>query len=433
MKVLVANLGSTSFKYRLFDMSDESQLARGGIDRIGQSASACFVEIGGRREETTLPVGDHAAAVRMCLDQLTHPEYGCLKSVSEVAAIGFKAVFAGNLSGVRIVDDALLTKMEDFSDIAPAHNPMYAKAMRQLRSAFPEIPLVAALETAFHETIPPENRLYAIPYEWSEEYEIKRWGFHGASHRFLNTRIAQLVGESLRDSHSDRAVGAQSPSTALGANDVNRANVSRGTTDLRVVTCHLGGSNSLCAARGGKSLANSLGMSPQTGLPHNNRVGDFDPFALPVILRKSGKSLEKVLEELSSKGGLLGVSGLSADVRDLEEAAAKGHARAKLALDLFVASIRQYLGAYLTILGGADAIVFSGGIGENSSLIRSGVCRNMSWAGIDLDDAKNTNVARGSEAEVSANGSKTQIWVIPTNEEIVVARQSVEAFQNVKQ
>ena len=416
MKVLVANLGSTSFKYRLFDMSDESQLARGGIDRIGQPASACFVEIGGRREETSQPVGDHAAAVRMCLDQLTHAEYGCLKSVSEVAAIGFKAVFAGNLSGVRIVTDELLAKMEDFSDIAPAHNPMYAKAMRQLRSAFPEIPLVAALETAFHETIPPENRLYAIPYEWSEEYEIKRWGFHGASHRYLNTRVAQLVGESLRDSYSERAA------------DVDRtANVSRGTTDLRIVTCHLGGSNSLCAARGGKSLANSLGMSPQTGLPHNNRVGDFDPFALPIILRKSGKTLAQVLEELSSKGGLLGVSGLSGDARDLEDAAAKGHARAKLALDVFIASIRHYLGGYLTILGGADAIVFSGGIGENSSLIRSGVCRNMGWAGIELDEVANTKVARGSEAKISTDSSKTQIWVLPTNEEIVVARQSVEA------
>src|SRR5439155_12471657 len=207
--------------------------------------------------------------------------------------------------GVRIVDDVLLTKMEDLADIAPAHNPMYAKAMRQLRSAFPEIPLVAALETAFHDTIPPENRLYAIPYEWSEEYEIKRWGFHGASHRYLNTRIRSLA-----------ALGrASSESNTLGWGQP-------GYDDLRIITCHLGGSNSLCAARGGKSLANSLGMSPQTGLPHNNRVGDFDPFALPILLRKSGKTLEKVLEELSSKGGLLGVSGLSGDVRDLEEAAA---------------------------------------------------------------------------------------------------------------
>ena len=197
MKVLVANLGSTSFKYRLFDLPSETQLARGGIDRIGQATSACFVEIDGRKEESSQQVLDHAAAVQICLDQLTHPEYGCVKSVSEVAAIGFKAVFAGNMSGVRIVTDELLTKMEDLSDIAPAHNPMYAKAMRQLRAAFPQIPLVAALETAFHDTIPPENKLYSIPLEWAEQYEIKRWGFHGASHRYLNTRMAQLLGSSV--------------------------------------------------------------------------------------------------------------------------------------------------------------------------------------------------------------------------------------------
>ncbi|MFN9372599.1 MAG: acetate/propionate family kinase [Planctomycetaceae bacterium] len=392
MKILVANLGSTSFKYRLFDLPSETQLARGGIDRIGQSASACFVEIGTVREESTQPVPDHAAAVKICLDALTHPKTGCLKSAAEVSAIGFKAVFAGKLSGVRIVDDALLAKMEELADIAPAHNPMYAKAMRQLRSAFPQIPLVAALETAFHDTIPEANRVYAIPYEWKDQYEVCRWGFHGASHRFLSTRIGQLLQ---RD-------------------------------DLRVVTCHLGGSNSLCAVNGGKSQANSLGMSPQTGLPHNNRVGDFDPFALPTLLRKTGKPLETLLQELSSQGGLLGLSGLSQDVRDLEEAAAKGHARARLALDAFVTSIRQYLGAYFAVLGGADAVVFSGGIGENSRLIRREVCQNMEWAGLVLDSALNES-AKG-EACLSAPSSRVQVWVIPTNEEIVVARQSVEAL-----
>ncbi|WP_397568644.1 acetate/propionate family kinase [Schlesneria sp. T3-172] len=394
MKVLVANLGSTSFKYRLYDLPSEVQLARGGIDRIGQSASACFVEINGKKRESTLPVADHAAAVGMCLDQLTDPEHGCLKSVSEVAAIGFKAVFAGNLSGVRVVDDALLQKMEDLSDIAPAHNPMYAKAMRQLRSAFPNIPLVAALETAFHDTIPDANRLYAIPYEWSQDYEIRRWGYHGASHRYLNTRMVQLLGRS----------------------------------DLKIITCHLGGSNSLCAARDGKSLATSMGMSPQTGLLHNNRVGDFDPFALPILLRKTGKTLEQILEDLSSKGGMLGLSGISQDARDIEEAAAKGHARAQLALDVFIASIRQYLGSYLTVLGGADAIVFSAGIGENSSIIRAGVCKNMEWAGIELDTAKNDSLPRGSESRISTDSSRVQVWVVPTNEEIVVARQTVEAI-----
>ncbi len=395
MIVLVANLGSTSFKYRLFDLSDERQLARGGIDRIGQPASACFVEIGTHREEDTRQIPDHAAAVGLCLEQLMNPAWGCLKSADEVQGIGFKAVFAGQLSGIRIVDDELLTAMEALSDIAPAHNPMYAKAMRQLRQAFPQIPLVAALETAFHETIPPENRAYAIPYQWQEDYGVQRWGFHGASHRYLGGRIAQLMKRE----------------------------------DLRVVSCHLGGSNSLCALKGGVSQANTLGMSPQTGLPHNNRVGDFDPFALPVLMRATGKSLAELLADLANQSGLLGLSGLSGDVRDLEEASAKGNHRANLALKVFTQSIRQYIGAYLTVLNGADAIVFSGGIGENSVHVRRDVCTNMSWAGMELDAAKNESVKRNTETRISSDTSKIQVWVVPTNEEIVVARQTAEKLQ----
>lgn len=394
MKILVANLGSTSFKYRLFDLSDERQLARGGIDRIGQPQSACFVEIGTHREEDSRQVSDHAAAVRLCLEQLMHPEWGCLKSADEVQGIGFKAVFAGKLSGIRIVDEELLTAMESYFDIAPAHNPPYAKAMRQLRQAFPQIPLVAALETAFHETVPPENRAYAIPYQWQEEFGVQRWGFHGASHRYIGGRIAQLLKRN----------------------------------DLKVISCHLGGSNSLCALKAGVSQANTLGMSPQTGLPHNNRVGDFDPFALPVLMRATGKSLEQLLAELANKSGLLGLSGLSGDVRDLEEAALKGNHRADLALKVFTQSIRQYIGAYLTVLNGADAIVFTGGIGENSIRVRRDVCANMNWAGIELDAAKNESVKRGAECCISTDASRTQIWIVPTNEEIVVARQTAECI-----
>jgi acetate kinase len=395
MKVLVANLGSTSFKYRLFDLPSEKQLARGGIDRIGQPASSCFVEIGEpgsalHREESKQRVADHAEAVRMCLDHLTNPQWGCLKSVSEVAAIGFKAVFAGRLSGVRLVDENLLTAMESLSDVAPAHNPPYARAMRELKQAFPEIPLVAALETGFHETIAEDSRIYAVPYEWKQEHDVQRWGYHGASHRYIGRRIAEIMG---RD-------------------------------DLRVISCHLGGSNSLCAIRGGKSLATSMGMSPQSGLPHNNRVGDFDPFALPVLMKATGKSLETLLEELAEQSGLLGISGLSGDVRDLEEAAAKGHARADLALNVFVAAIRHYIGAYLVLLGGADAIVFTGGIGENSRRVRSGVCREMEWAGLHLDAARNDAVK--GESRISSDDSRMQVWVVPTNEELVVARQAAQ-------
>ena len=390
MKVLVANLGSTSFKYRLFDLADESQLARGGIDRIGEAQSVCGVQIGDHESETTRNIPDHAAAVGICLEQLTDPKHGCLSSVNEVAAIGFKAVFAGNLSGVRRVDEQLLSKMEELADIAPAHNPPYATAMRQLSQAFPEIPLVAALETGFHDTIPEEHRIYAVPHEWKQKFDVQRWGFHGASHRYIGTRMAELLG---RD-------------------------------DAKVISCHLGGSASVCAIKGGKSFATSMGMSPQTGLPHNNRVGDFDPFALPVLMRATGKSMEQLLKELANQSGLLGISGISGDVRDLETAATEGHERAELALRVFESSIRSLVGSYMALLGGADAVVFTGGIGENSQRIRSAVCRDMQWSGLILDESANHAVS--DESKISSPDSKVDVWVVPTNEEIIVARQTAE-------
>ncbi|MEQ9410524.1 MAG: acetate/propionate family kinase [Fuerstiella sp.] len=394
MKVLVANLGSTSFKYRLFDLSDEAQLARGGIDRIGEAESHCFVEIGDHRAEATQSIPDHAAAVGICLQQLTDPEHGCLTSVDEVAGIGFKAVFAGDLSGVRVVNEELLQKMEALSDIAPAHNPPYVRAMRQLQQAFPEIPLVAALETGFHETIPFEHRAYAVPYEWYTDYEIRRWGFHGASHRFIAGRVAEICG---RD-------------------------------DLKIISCHLGGSASICAIANGESRATSMGMSPQGGLPNNNRVGDFDAYAIPVVMKATGMTFEQVLAEMSSRGGLLGISGLSGDCRDLEEAAGEGHDRAEKALKLFEASIRSYVGSYMALLGGVDVVVFTGGIGENSERIRSSVGRDMEWAGLKLSSEKNEAVQRNTEVCISAEDSRVQVWVIPTNEELVVARQTAAAI-----
>lgn len=388
MKVLVANLGSTSFKYRLFDMADERQLARGGIERIGSPESRCFAEIGGQRRELMTSVPDHAVAVRQCLEQLTASGFGCLQDAGEVSAIGFKAVHAGRTSGVQRVTPALLADMEDMSEVAPAHNPPYIAAMRLLSERLPQIPLVAAFETGFHQTIPVRNRYYAIPYHWAEDYYVKRWGFHGASHRYISVRTAELLGRQ----------------------------------DLRIISCHLGGSNSLCAIRGGQSMANTLGMSPQSGLAHNNRVGDFDPFALPVIMKHTNQSLEQVLDDLAERSGLLGLSGLSGDVRDLEEAAAKGHERAQLALEVFTGGIRQHLGSMLVELGGADVIVFTGGIGENSVLVRSKVCSNLSELGIVLDADLNAR-AKG-EMKISSPDSRTQIWIVPTNEEIIVARQT---------
>ncbi len=393
MKILVANLGSTSFKYRLFDMSDERQLARGGVERIGAAESRCFVEVGQTRREHVAPVPDHAVAVRECLTQLTDPEHGCLRDAQEVAAIGFKAVHGGRLTGVQRVTPELLTAMESMNQVAPAHNPPYIAAMRLLGERLPEIPLVAAFETGFHQTVPDRLRYYAIPRAWSEQWHIRRFGFHGASHRYIAGRMAELTG---RD-------------------------------DLRLISCHLGGSSSLCAIRGGQSVATSMGMSPQSGLPQNNRVGDFDPYALPLIMQQTDQSLDAVLHEMGCQGGLLGISGISGDIRDLQQAADDGNVDAQLALDVYVSDIRRYLGGLLVELGGADAIVFTGGIGENGAEIRSAVCRNLEELGIALDEDRNRTTCQ--EGTLHAESSRVQIWVVPTNEELVVARQTQELMK----
>jgi len=388
--ILVANLGSTSFKYRLLDMSDERTLARGGVERIGDSLSRSAVTIGDWSDVRESPVPDHGVAVKACLEQLTDPVHGVLKSTSDVAAIGFKAVHGGRLSGVFRVDDDVLAAMAEMNEAAPAHNPPYIAAMKTMREQIVGIPLVAAFETDFHQTIPESRKTYAIPYEWTEAMHIKKWGFHGASHRFIATRSAELLERS----------------------------------DARVISCHLGGSSSLTAIKAGKSVMTTMGMTPQTGLPQNNRVGDFDPFALPLIIARTGKSLDQVLAEMSSRGGLLGISGKSGDMRDLEAGAAAGDARCQLALDVFTEEIRRHLGGMLVALGGADAIVFTGGIGENGASTRAAVCRDLEEFGIVADTQKN-DALRSTEATFHAQSSRVQLWVIPTNEELIVARQCV--------
>jgi acetate kinase len=265
--------------------------------------------------------------------------------------------------------------------------------MRLLAAKLPEIPLVAAFETGFHATIEDRLRYYAAPYEWADKLHIKRWGFHGASHRYIAQRTSQLLGRY----------------------------------DLRIISCHLGGSNSLCAIRGQQSVATTMGMSPQSGLPQNNRAGDFDPFAIPLVMQAEGMSLHEVLDTLAERSGLLGLSGISGDIRDLEEAAAQGKARAQLALDVFVAEIRRHLGGMLIELGGADAIVFTGGIGENGVGVRAGVCANIQELGIELDTGLNAQA--NGECCISKDNSRVQVWIVPTNEELIVARQTKHVLE----
>jgi acetate kinase len=411
MKILVANLGSTSFKYRLFDMADERQLARGGIERVGSSESRGFVEVAGHRQEFSDAMPDHAVAVRKCLAQLTDPLHGCLNDAGDVAAIGFKAVHPGSDATVVRVTPTVLAEMEAMNAVAPAHNPPYVAAMRLLAERLPEIPLVAAFETGFHQSIADRNRYYGVPYEWATKHQVRRYGFHGASHRYIGGRIGELLG---RD-------------------------------DLRVISCHLGGSSSLCAIRAGKSVATSMGMSPQSGTLHNNRVGDFDPFALPVLMKQTGRSLAQLLDDLACRSGLLGLSGTSGDVRDLEKAAAAGDQRAKLALEVFVGDVRRHLGSLLVELGGLDALVFTGGIGENGAGIRAAVCEGLQELGIAIDETANRAAGQASsgtqgtsggqrllpgERRIHARASCAQIWIVPTNEELVVARQTQEHLQH---
>ena len=393
MKILVANLGSTSFKYSLYDMDDERLRARGRVERIGEASSPCQIVIGDFKKEENVSAPDHGVAVRECLRQLTDPEQGCLKSVEEIAGIGFKAVFAKGFSGVQPVTEELLVAMEEFNAVLPAHNPPYVRAMRMLRKALPDIPLVAAFETGFHEHIPTRNRYYGVPFEWAQEYGVRRYGFHGASHRYIATRCRELFGE-----------------------------------DKRIISCHLGGSSSVCAIADGWSRCSSMGGSPQTGLLNNNRCGDFDPFWCSYLTKKLNVSFDELLQILATKSGLLGLSGVSGDVRDIRAARDAGNERAKLALEVFVGDVRRYVGASLVELGGADVLSFAGGIGEFRTDVREAIVEGLEELGIVLDRETNAKTM-GVEAKISAPNSRVQVWVIPTNEEIIVGRQTKELLE----
>lgn len=386
MKILVANLGSTSLKWRLFDFSNgtEGVLHKGGFERVT----------------------DHDQAIGDCLRQLL--DSGAIASEAEIAAVGFKAVIARGVNGCVRLDEAAVAAMEAYNALAPAHNPPYVSGVRLFARRMPGTPLVGLFETAFYQWIPEAARRYAVPDAWHDA-GVRRWGFHGASHKFVAERSAELLG---RDDVAER---------------VRRLYVDGGTTPvqgprLRVISCHLGGSSSITGICDGVAIGNSLGMSPQSGLPHNNRVGDLDSFAVPFALRHLGLSLDEVERQLCRESGLKGLSGLSNDIRDIDAAASKGDARARLALDFFVHEARRWIGGYWLELGGLDALVFTAGIGENRAELRAAIVARLEGLGVELDPQANAAL-RASEGVVSAAGSRVKVMVIPTNEELVVARE----------
>lgn len=389
MKVLAANVGSTSLKFKLFEMPEETALCEAKIERVGSRDKAIFAYgslVTGkhyRLEGQCIP--DYTTGIRMFLEALVSGEYGVIKSVGEIDRIGFKTVLSKGFYGVHELTDAVMNGMRDYLFIAPVHNAAYLEAIGQFDSLLPDVPKIGVFETAFHTTIPTERRIYGVPYEWYEKYGLMRMGYHGASHGY----IAQ-------------------ESCAYGKAG-------------RVISCHLGGSCSVCAIQDGRSVDTSFGFSLQSGLIHANRTGDADPYMIP-FLQSEGLSAEEIEDGLSKHGGLLGISGVSNDMRDLQSAAESGNERARLAVDAFVSGIIKQIGAFYAELGGLDQLVFTGGIGEHSAFVRNAVCSQLRHLGIELDEEKNS--ASESVGVVSAAGSAVLVTVVPANEELGVARET---------
>jgi acetate kinase len=387
MKILVANIGSTSLKWRLFDFSNnaERMLHKGGFERVT----------------------DYHKAIEDCLGELK--KANAISDESEINAVGFKTVIAKDVTGCVRLDERVLQAMADYNGLAPAHNPPYIKGIKLFAERVPQVPLIALFETAFHQFAPEASQRYAVPDEWLK-IGVRRWGFHGASHKFIAERSAELL---CRPDVVERARQLY----------VNKGGTKISGAPLRVISCHLGGSASVTGILNGASIGTSMGLSPQSGLPQNNRVGDLDPEALPYAVKTFGISVEEAQKQLTTRSGMLGLSGVSNDMRDIKDAADKGDAKAKLALDIFYASTRHWIGAYFLEMNGADAIVFTAGTGENNAWAREAICANLTNLGIKLDPAKN-NPVRATEAIISAVDSAVKVFVIPTNEELVVAREA---------
>lgn len=391
-KIFIMNLGTTSFKFKLYHVENENMDVRasGEIESVGAAQSRWeYSDANGKKESGACPIPNHGAGFTLFLEILQ--KTGLLTGLQDLNAVGYKAVHGGSLSGTRLVDDELIAEMERVTPLAPAHNPIYLSAMKDIRANYPDLVQVARFETSFHATIPDCRTTYGVLYSWREEFGIRRYGFHGSSHEYI-ARTMQKLQPNAR----------------------------------RVITCHLGGSSSICGILDGKSIATTMGATLQSGLFNNNRVGDFEPFCLPMLMEKLNCSMEEVLAILSKQSGLLGLSGVSNDLRLVLEAADAGNAQAQLAVDTFVDNIVGYIGMYTAYLGGLDALVFTGGIGLNSDVVRSRVCEKLAYMGLVLDLQANEGRTDGC---ISTPGSKVSVWRLKTDEESIVAQNVCQMLQ----
>ncbi len=394
MNILVINCGSSSLKYQLINMDNEEVLAKGLVERIGIEGSRVKHRTTGKEEVVIEePMEDHRKALELVLNALINPNYGAIKSMDEIGAVGHRVVHGGEkFANSVLIDDEVMKALNDSIDLAPLHNPPNIMGIEACKALMPDTPMVGVFDTAFHQTIPMSNYIYPLPYELYEKYGIRKYGFHGTSHKYVSLRAAEMLDKDIEK--------------------------------LNIVTCHLGNGASVCAVQAGKSIDTSMGFTPLEGLAMGTRSGDVDPAIIPFIMEKEGLTFDEVNELLNKKSGVLGISGISSDFRDLEEAASKGNKRAQLAIDVFCNRVKKYIGAYAAIMCHVDALVFTAGIGENSISIREKICEGLECIDIRID--KELNKVRGKEAIINKDLTSTAILVIPTNEELMIARDTLE-------
>ena len=392
MKILIVNAGSSSLKYQLINMDNEATIAQGMIERIGIEGGKLTQKANGEKRVIMSDMKDHLDAVAMMIQVLTDKDYGVISSMDEVGAVGHRVVQGGELfTASAVINDEVIAAIEKNVQLAPLHNPANLMGIYACQKIMPNTPMVAVFDTAFHQTMPPKSYLYGVPMEYYERLRVRRYGFHGTSHRYVSQRAAEILGRPIEE--------------------------------LRLVTCHLGNGSSMAAVQFGKSVDTSMGMTPLEGVIMGTRSGNVDPAVLQFIMNHENLDINQMLDILNKQSGFLGISSVSSDMRDVEEAAANGDRNSQIAIDMLYQGIKKYIAAYAAVMGGVDAVIFTAGIGENSWELREGVLENMEFLGIKFDKEKNK--VRGKEIEISTPDSKVKVLVVPTNEEIVIARDTL--------
>lgn len=389
MKILVVNCGSSSLKYQLIDMETEEVMAKGYLEKIGLEDSFLTHTVNGEKHKIERKISNHEEGIKIVIEQLLSSEYGVIKDLSEIDAVGHRIVHGGEkFSKSVIIDDEVEAAIKECIPLAPLHNPAGIVGIEACKAALPGVPMVAVFDTAFHQTLPKKAYMYAIPYEYYEKYGVRKYGFHGTSHRFVSKRVAEVMGKPVED--------------------------------LKIIACHLGQGASLCAIKDGKSIETTMGLTPLAGVPMGSRSGDIDPSIVTFIMKKENLSCDEMDTILNKKSGKLGLSGVSIDDRDIEAAAKEGNERAKLSIDNFVYQVAGYIGKLAAQMKGVDVITFAGGIGENGIEARKEICDYLEYLGVKVDEEKNN--CRGKEVEISTSDSKVKVYIIPTNEELMIAR-----------